>query len=642
MASRIGQGRWPVQMEFDVLQGFRLGEWEVYPQLNRVVSKDGNQTLEGKVMAVLVEMAKNPDEITSKNTLLDAVWPNQAVAEGVLTRAIHELRHALGDHAQEPVFIENVPRVGYRLLHEIEPLLTAPDVSRTRWRRLSLAALMVVLSFTAILSWQYQGRGAVASPIASVAVLPFVNFTGDAGKDYISDGLAEEVIHLIAQQPQISVAARTSSFALRDSGLSAEEIGERLGVDSIFEGSIREERGVQRITVQLINVRSGRHDGSVTLDVVDGDLFDARGRIGDTVVDMLAKAGAPVNYDVSTAVPATEARAYELYLRGRAALQTRSVDSLQNAKNYFIEALRYDENFAPAHAGLAQLYVVSRVYLQLSYESSQSLAGDASNIALRLDPNNVDALVAAAAVAANRGDFESSIGNFQRALVLQPSNAQAHQWYGEAQEMLGYVLAGHTSITTALQLDPLSGSTNSVMAKAASLAMDNDTLLLTARQADGMGARIASRLLSLYEFRKGDVDAFARELGRYHAVIGVKSSASRLLSDAMAGSISKADLLVGLEPLGVPMDNYFARELALLGMHTEAMAAMSKRAIAEGSFTSDLWLPEFQPVRALPGFVDFADTLGFASYWRNHELPDVCHGSSPESFCSNIGAESSF
>lgn len=629
-------------MEFDVLQGFRLGEWEVYPQLNRVVSKDGNQTLEGKVMAVLVEMAKNPDEITSKNTLLDAVWPNQAVAEGVLTRAIHELRHALGDDAHEPSFIENVPRVGYRLLHEIEPLVTAPDVSGTRWRRRSFAALVVAASFAAVLSWQIQGRGAVASTISSVAVLPFVNFTGDVGKDYISDGLAEEVIHLIAQQPQISVAARTSSFALRDSGLSAEEIGERLGVDSIFEGSIREERGVQRITVQLINVKSGSHEGSVTLDVVDGDLFDARGRIGDTVVDMLAKAGAPVNYNVTAVIPATQAQAYELYLRGRAALQTRSVDSLQNAKNYFVEALRYDENFAPAHAGLAQLYVVSRVYLQLSFESSQSLAGDASNIALRLDPNNVDALVAAAAVAVNRGDLETAVHNFQRALSLQPSNAQAHQWYGETLEMLGYVSAGHARITTALQLDPLSGSTTSVMAKAASLAMDNDMLLLTARQADGMGGRMASRLLSLYEFRKGDADAFARELGRYHAVIGVNNSASRLLSDAMAGKIGKVELLARLEPLGVSMDYYFARELALLGMHAEAMAAMSKNVVAEGSFTSDLWLPEFQPLRALPGFVDFVDTLGFTSYWRNHELPDVCNGSSPEPFCSHIGAESAF
>ena len=628
-------------MDFDVQQGFRLGAWEVFPQLNRLVSSQGRATLEGKVMAVLVEIAKNPDQVISKGELLDAVWPNQNVAEGVLTRAIHELRHALGDHAHEPLYIENVPRLGYRLLCPIEPLVAPLDVSKNqRRRRLFLAAAAVVVALAMTLIGQFQRHGDASSPIASVAVLPFINFTGDADKNYISDGLAEEVIHLIAQQPNISVAARTSSFALRDSGLSAEDIGQRLGVDSIFEGSIREERGVQRITVQLINVKSGSHEGSVTLDVVEGDLFDARGRIGDTVVAMLAEAGAPVDYDVRVTMPATEAQAYDLYLKGRAALQTRSAESLQNARAYFEEALRRDDKFAPAYAGLAQLYVVSRVYLQLGFERSQFLAGDSSAKALQLDPNNVEALVAAAAVAANNGDFELSIGNFSRALSLQPSNAQAHQWYGESQEMLGYVSAGHASIATALRLDPLAGSTNSVMAKAASFIMDDEMLLLTARQGDALGARMASRLLSLYEFRNGDAKAFAHELRRYHKVIGVEPQAADLLSKAMAGDISKVDLLTKLEPLGVSADNFFARELALLGMHTEALDAMSRRAVPEGSFTSDIWLPEFQPVRALPGFVELVVALGMDSYWRAHGLPDVCNGSSPEPFCRHFGAVS--
>ena len=628
-------------MEFDVLHGFRLGEWEVYPQLNRLVSKQGNHSLEGKVMAVLVELAKSPDQVMSKNALLDAVWPKQIVAEGVLTRAIHELRLALGDPAHEPAYIENVPRRGYRLLHQPESIDTPlVDTQSARRRRLLAAVFAAVIAIAAIILWQLPQNEASSSPIASVAVLPFTNMTGDAEKSYISDGLAEEIIHLIAQQPRISVAARTSSFALRDSGLSAEEIGARLGVDSIFEGSVREERGVQRITVQLINVASGNHEGSVTLDVVDGDLFDAQERIGDTVMALLAEAGAPVDQDTRVTMPATKAQAYDLYLKGRAALQTRSTESLQNAQAYFEEALRHDDKFAPAHAGLAQLYVVSRVYLQLSFDRSQFLATSAGDTALALDPNNVDALVAAEAVAANRGDLEISAQNFQQALSLQPSNAQAHQWYGETLEMLGYVLAGHASIATALRLDPLAGSTNSVMAKAASFIMDDEMLLLTARQADALGARMASRLLSLYEFRNGDVEAFAREIRRYHAVIGVQPLAADLLSKAMAGDIGKADLLARLEPLGVSADNFFARELALLGMHTEALDAMSRRAFPEGSFTSDIWLPEFRPVRALPGFVDLVRALSLDGYWRAHGLPDVCNGSSPEPFCRHFGAVS--
>jgi adenylate cyclase len=316
---------------------------------------------------------------------------------------------------------------------------------------------VAVIALAAIMFWQSPDNGASSSKIASVAVLPFTNLTGDASKDYISDGLAEEVIHLIAQQPQISVAARTSSFALRDSGLSAEEIGDRLGVDSIFEGSIREERGVQRITVQLINVASGRHQGSVTLDVVDGDLFDARERIGNTIVAMLADAGASVNRDVRATIPATEARAYDLYLKGRAALQTRSAESLQNAQAYFEEALRYDEQFAPVHAGLAQLYFISQIYLQADAEQADSLAQRASADALQLDPNNVDALLVSAVLDINHRNFEEGIATFKRTLILQPGNAQAHQWYGEALLALGYMSAARESIARALSLNPLAG-----------------------------------------------------------------------------------------------------------------------------------------------------------------------------------------
>lgn len=88
-------------MPLDLNSGFRLGDWEVYPELNRVVSGDGTFTLEGKVMAVLVELARQPLQVVRKTTLFDSVWPKQAVADGVLTRAIHELRLVLGSMQSE-------------------------------------------------------------------------------------------------------------------------------------------------------------------------------------------------------------------------------------------------------------------------------------------------------------------------------------------------------------------------------------------------------------------------------------------------------------------------------------------------------------------------------------------------------------
>ena len=619
-------------LDVDIKEGFRLEEWEVYPELNRVVTNQNAHTLEGKIMTVLVELAKQPLIVVKKNALLDAVWPNQNVGDGVLTRAIHELRQVLGDTATGSRFIETVPRRGYRLICKPGPIESG---SKTLSSRRALVGA-VLLTVAAIAYWVGLEKPASSVEIQSVAVLPFANLTGSPTKDYIGDGLAEAVIHSIAQQPNLEVTARTSSFALRDSGMTAEDIGKRLGVDKIIEGSIREERGVQRITIQLIDSRTGRHDSSVTLDVIGGDLFNAQARISQTIEHMLTDAGAQIVADAIGKLPATVDRAYDLLLKGRAALHNRSAESLRNARAYFEEALRLDRNFAAAHAGMAQFYLVSRVYLQADPQRSRTLAAEASNAALELDPGNVDALMVAAAVAGDDGDFETSVMKFERSIELQPSNAQAHQWYGEMLTRLGLVAAGRDSIETALQLNPLAGSTNSVRAKAATFFLDDDRLLQTAKQGNALGARMAPRELSIHYFRVGDTTAYGREIGRYHEVVGVDADAAGLLVAAMNGTIGRTELIDQLAPLAEPADNFFSRELALLGMHEEALDGMLRGTATGSAFMSDIWLPEFAGVRALPDFVEFVESMDLDSYWRTHGMPDVCRQTPPETFCSQM------
>jgi TolB-like protein/Tfp pilus assembly protein PilF len=460
--------------------------------------------------------------------------------------------------------------------------------------------------------------------------------TGDASKRYITDGLTEEVIHVMAQQPSLAVAARTSSFALRDLGMTAADIGDRLGVDSVVEGSVREERGVQRITVQLIDAKSGSHKGSVTLDIVDGDLFNAQARIAETIIQLLAEAGANVEPVVANTAGTASIRAYDFYLKGRAALHTRSTESLQAAKSYLQEAVQISDEFAPAHASLAQLYVVSRAYLRLGAEDARSLSESSFKRALALDPNNVEALVVAAALAADHGDYETSVGTFQRAIKLQPSHALAHLWFGEVLHLLGYTSAGWESISLALRLDPLAGSTNTVMAKSAAFFTDEERLLQAARQAESLNARHAPRFMAIHEFRSGNLRNFERELARYHDVIGIDQTATDLLVQAAEGSIDEASLIAQLEPFGLRQNNFFARELALLGMYSAALRAMLRVPSAEGTFIDDIWIPEFEPVRAMPEFIDLVRILGLDEYWRIHGMPDACNHGKPEPFCYRV------
>jgi len=624
-------------MEFELTQGFRLGDRAVYPALNRVVSGDDEQTVEGKVMAVLIALAKRPTGVVSKDELLDSVWPQQDVADGVLVRAVHELRRVLDDSARTPRYIENVPRVGYRLLQHPAPIDPVKNLRPTRsWLYTAIALAFVIIFAASIWHFSDPLRELVEAPIESIAVLPLVNMTGNLQKGHVADGLTEEVIHLMAQQPHLRVSARTSSFAVRDRGLTTSEIGRMLNVDSIIEGSVREERGTQRITLQLIHAATSVHRGSVTVDVREDDLFSAQQMLGDALISMLRDAGAVVADRLPTAGKLRNSIAYQLYLEARAALHARSVESLQKARSLLNEAIRLDPDFPQAHAILAQLYVVARYYLDIDAETSLRNKRAAYEKALALDPNNIDAMVVAATDAADRMEWDVAVEMFETAMRLHPSSVIAHLWYGQALIMAGHVRAGREHVEVAWQLDPLAASTNTVMAFAAGFFPEDSRLETAASQAEQYGSRLAPRFLALDAFRRRDFDTYERELTRMYGTLNINPEAARMIADAARDPALRPDLAERLEPFGHVRNNYFARELSLLGLHGNALEALLKNPQFEGTFASDVWLPEFGPMRTLPGFIELVRTLGVDEFWRSQGPPDACSGKAPEPFCSQF------
>lgn len=622
-------------MEFDAQQGFRLGNRIIHPALNRIVAGDNELTVEGKVMDVLVALALRPGTVVSKNELLEKVWPNQEVSEGVLVRAIHNLRRTLQDSSHEPRYIETIPRVGYRLLEQPAPIgaTTEIDQPRARWR---IAAGIIAVAAACIATWHFVTSMHGEYPIDSVAVLPFANMTGEPGKDYVADGMTEEVIHLMAQQPRLHVAARTSSFLMRDKNLTIAEIGKQLNVDAIVEGSVRLERGTQRITVQLIHAATGGHKGSVTVDIREDDLFSAQQLLGEAVISMLGAAGADVDADLRTGAEPANAIAYDLYLKARTKLHQRSAESLRDARTLLDEAIRLDPNLAQAHATLAQLYVVGRYYLGLPEDAVERNKVAAYQKALSIDPNNIDAIVVAATDAADRRDWTLAVERFKTALQLHPSNAVAHLWYGQLMIMVGHARKGRDHVAMALHLDPLAGSTNTVMAFAAANFPGDERIITAAKQADQLGAHLAPRFLALHAYRRGDIDTFERELVRAFGYLDIDPMAAQIIAAAARDPSQLEELASKLTPYGTRRNNYFARELALLGLHTHALAALAKHPSFEGTFASDVWLPEFEPMRALPGFPDLVRSLGVDRYWQIYGLPDVCRQEVPEAFCRHF------
>ena len=187
----------------------------------------------------------------------------------------------------------------------------------------------------------------------SIAVLPFVNMSGDADNEYFSDGLSEELLNLLAQVDGLRVAARTSSFFFKGQNEDLRSVGDKLGVEHVLEGSVRKSGNRIRVTAQLIKVNDGFHLWSDTYDYEMDDIFKIQDEISLAVVDALKVNLLGEERQRITKRATTNVEAHNLYLRGRQFLHLRTLESVEQAEKLFEQAVRMDPNYALAYSGLA-------------------------------------------------------------------------------------------------------------------------------------------------------------------------------------------------------------------------------------------------------------------------------------------------
>lgn len=241
---------------------FRLADWTIERDVDRLRDDAGSQHVEPKAMDVLCCLAAQAGQTVSREELLDAVWHERDVGEEVLTRVIGQLRAAMHDDPRRPEIIQTVPRRGYRLLVAVEsaeppadaagvPLNQAPPVAKTahwRWIATGLAACLVAsLVLQQVLAMQEE----------SVAVLPFRNLSGDPSQDYLSESVADNLITALSRLPQLRVSSRGSSFAARQQEADSRRLGEHLGVTALVEGSLIADSDGLAMTARLIDTRDG-------------------------------------------------------------------------------------------------------------------------------------------------------------------------------------------------------------------------------------------------------------------------------------------------------------------------------------------------------------------------------------------------
>ncbi len=453
---------------------------------------------------------------------------------------------------------------------------------------------------------------ATPAPGKSVAVLPFVNMSGDPQNDYFSDGITEEILDALAQLPNLKVAARTSAFAFKGKAEDLRKVGEALDVATVLEGSVQKSGDEVRITAQLIDTRSGYHLWSEKYDRKLTSIFAVEDEISKAIADKLQVQLIGGNALSLVAQKVIDPRAHDFYLRGLTLLAARSV---ADAVDAFQQAVAIDLNYAQAWATLAEAQALLPAYDSTPLKIANANSLESAQHALALNPDAALAYVAQGMVYSNQMNWADADRAFRRALTLALGDAEAMDQYAQFLFGIGQMKPALAEIERALQRDPLSEVSGAVRAQ----------LLLALHRDDAALKQIESTLAShprgllehriavwvyLSLHRYGDAEQQERLVSQHAPDIGA------LLVRGMADPRQRASAVHALETsseLGTLRKDAIVHAvfLSALGENDRALAVLEEFAIDGNSTASQLlWYPAFDPIRDDPRFKAVLKKIG--------------------------------
>jgi len=302
-----------------------------------------------------------------------------------------------------------------------------------------------------------------AKPSPSIAVLPFTNLSADKEQEYFCDGMAEEIINALTHVERLRVVARTSAFSFRGKETDIREIGKKLNVETLLEGSVRKAGNRLRINAQLVNVADGYHLWSEKYDRDMGgsccpeDIFCIQDEISLAVVDKLKVKLLGGEKARLVKHHTEDLDAYDLYLKGRYFWNKRTQESLRKAVQYFEQGIEKDPGYAPAYAGLADSYILLAEYSLHPPRDAFPRAKAAVKKALDIEETLAEAHTSLAYIKTlSDWDWMGAEKEFRQAIEFNPGYATAHQWYGEHLTMRGHYAEAIAEVKRAQELDPLS------------------------------------------------------------------------------------------------------------------------------------------------------------------------------------------
>ena len=472
----------------------RVGLFEVDLSSGEVHKSGRRVPLQEQPFRVLAMLLERPGEIITREELQASLWPADTFVsfdEGINT-AIRKLRVVFGDSADNPRFIETIPRRGYRFIAPLrvleEPRSTAGPpveaaVTASWWRKTEYrTAAVVIVALLSVAAYfarpRLAPRANASSERVMLAVLPFLNFSGDASQEYFNDGLTEEmIIQLGSADPQrLGVIARTSAMKYKNTRKDVQEIGRALGVDYILEGSVRRAGDRVRISAQLIQVRDQSHLWAETYERDANDTFSLETVVANAItLQVERRLSSPLTLARRTNARPVNPEAYDLYLKGRYYWNQRTPTGFWKGIESFQQAIEKDPSYARAYVGLADCYILLGPNDILPAKQVYPLAKAAALRALQLDDTLSEAHASLGFVMLlydwNPAQAEKE---FQRAIDLDPNYPTAHHWYAYDLVAMKRSEEAVAEIRRAVELDPLSSIINADAGQILFLARRNN------------------------------------------------------------------------------------------------------------------------------------------------------------------------
>ena len=631
----------------------RFGLFELDLRSGELWKQGRKVRLEGQPVQILICLLERSGELVTRDELRDRLWPADTYVnfEHGLNAAVKRLRRALNDSAENPRFVETLPRRGYRFLAPVEsvraeegtpvvagvaldgPVLSAPEepphadddhrlqLEPVPWLLAHKKSVFPLLLVSAIfLAWMFRPKISPSPVIRSLAVLPLENLSGDPSQDYFSDGMTDELITDLGQISGLRVISRTSVMTYKGARKPLPQIARELNVDTVVEGTVLRSGNQVRITAQLIEAPADKHLWAQSYEGDVRQTLTLQRQVARAIAEQIHVELTSYERDVLKSEKAVNAEAYEDYLKGRYSWNKRTADGLKKAIDFFNQAIEKDPTYAQAYSGLADAYALlgDWEYGVLPPKEAYPRAKAAATKALKLDSTLGEAHIS---LAFSLDGFDWNFGEaeteFRRGIELNPGYATGHQWYAGHLILFGKNNEAIVEMKKAEDLDPLSLIIGADLAEDFLIAHRYDEAVLQIRKTMDLDSNFALAHYQLGQafLQKHSYNEAVGELQKTVSLSGGSTTSTSSLAYAYAVSGNRKEAEAILNELKNRSSGSFsnAPEIALvyvgLDQRDQAMVWLEK-GYTERFNPGVLIRPGFDPLRSDPRFQNLLHRIG--------------------------------